>query len=187
MTSPRFERFLKPKEKRGGQPPKEKEENTEEDPKSLYEILKQTGKSRWLAQNHPLLLANFNLFNKTLHPNRPLANGIATVCLKGTTFEDKRTLGISLAERLHNHQDTGEIELVPDPTNPHDPNALGAYDTAGNLLGYIPKAQGLNKCYIDAIAKNQLCGAYIADTKISDFKGNKTAILTIATGWKTQQ
>jgi hypothetical protein len=182
MTS-RIERFLKPK---GTKPtPKTEDDTSDNPPYSLHEIFQKGGKQSWLTQNHPLLLANFNLINKTLHPERPLAKGVATISLKGTTFPDKRELAIELAERIQTLKSLGEILLEPEPENPYDANALAAIDAeTKQRVGYIPKAKELNKAYIEAIEKNQFCGAYIVTTKINTFQGNPSAILTVATGWR---
>ena len=181
MTTTRLERFLKPK---GHKPAPSEESFPENEPIGLYEILRRTGKQSWLNQNHPMLLANFNLFNLEKYPNKGLAKGVATICLKGTTFDDKRENCIDLAQRLENQTDTGEITLIPEPNNIHDPHALAAQDSLGRIVGYIPKAKSLNKIYSDAMDEGKLCGAYIASAKISEFQGKPAAILTLATGWK---
>jgi len=182
----RLERFLKPK---GSNPPTTQVEPSEhkeplEAPKSLHEIFRAYGKASWLTQNNPALRSSFNIFNKSLHPDRPLAKGVTTICLKGTTFEDKRENCLALTTALTNLKANGEIQLVHEPSNPYDPNALAAVDEHNKIVGYIPKAKELNKTYLDAIQASRFCGAYIVDAKISNFQGKETAILNLAIGWK---
>jgi len=180
--TPRMQRFLKPKTARTEK--SDEAHSPEKAPKSLHEIFEKMGKTTWLQQNHPMLLAHFNLINTTLNPEKPLAKGVACVALKGTTFPDKRPLCLEIAKKLKNLESAGEILLLPEPNNPHDQYALAAVDKeTGDKIGYIPKAKELNKTYIEAIEKNRLCGAHIVSSKINDFQGSPSAILTLCTGW----
>jgi hypothetical protein len=180
-----MQRFLKPPGLKKQNTPEESDTKSEATPKSLHEIFQKNGKTRWLQQNNPILLAHFNLINKTLHPERPLAKGVANIALKGTTFPDKRELCLQLAERLKHLESNGEVALVPEPENPYDPYALAVIEKeTGDRIGYIPKAKELNKTYQAAMKENRLCGAYILTSKINNFQGSPSAILTLATGWQ---
>lgn len=183
--TPRMQRFLKPTGIKKPTPTEQLPSEPEAPPKSLHEIFQKSGKASWLNQGNPILLAHFNMINKTLYPECPLAKGVASIALKGTTFPDKRQLCLELAERLQSLKTSGEMLLLPEPNNPHDPQALAVIEKeTGDKVGYIPKAKELNKTYQAAMKENRLCGAYIVSSKINNFQGSPSAILTLATGWQ---
>jgi len=154
-------------------------------PQNLYQIFLEIGKLSWITKCPPSLTAQFNLVNKTLHPNRNIAKGVACIALKGTTFPDKRPLCLNLAEKLRNNDPNDECDLVPEPENAFDPFALAVlHKQTQEKIGYIPKAKDLNKTYIEAIKLDKFCGAYILHTKVGDFQGSPSAIMTLITGWK---
>lgn len=159
----------------------------EGEPRSFYEIYRSCGNDKWLQQDQPAAKANFNVFNLTTHPERERASGLAVIVVKGTSFPDKREACVQEAAALAAGESTGEVELRPEPENIYDPDALGVYSIhSGKHLGYIPKAAGANKHYVGAIAAGRLTGAYLIEAKQSKFKGEPSALLFVATGWKTQ-
>ena len=160
----------------------------EAEPKSFYQIQRTCGNDKWLKQNHPPARASFNVFNTSLHPDRPLADGLAVVPIKGTSFPDKRLGCLAVAEALISGSSTGEVLLMPEPENTFDPNAVAVVDKATMThLGYIPKAAGANETYAAAMAAGRLCGAYIIEAKLSNLKGEPNAMLLVATGWKKHE
>lgn len=198
--NPRFERFIKTSKRKRDidddelplfgesqkkeSPPVIQETEEDEEPTSLFRIYRQNGNESWLKQDNPAARGSFNLFNRTLHPDRPIARGVAVLAAKGTTFPDKRDSCLRAARNLMANEATGEIDLVPEPENPHDPHALAIIEKeTGRMLGYVPKASGVNKTYIDAINLGKFCGGYIIEAKESTFKGDPSALIFIATGW----
>lgn len=160
----------------------------EEEPKSFYQIQRACGNEKWLKQNHPAARASFNVFNTALHPDRPLANGLAVVPIKGTSFPDKREACLAVARALASGESTGEVLLMPEPENTFDPHAVAVVDkTTKKHLGYVPKAAGANEAYAAAIESGRLCGAYIIEARQSTLKGEPNAMLLLATGWKDQE
>jgi len=156
----------------------------EEDPKSLFEIFRSQGDKKWLGQDYPATRGAFNLINKSLHPEKPLAEGVAVLAAKGTSFEDKRIACLETLRSIRAGTNTGEVKLVPEPNNPHDPNAVGIFDAQTNRqLGFIPKAKEVNQVYAQSINEGKLVGAYIIDGKETYLKGEENALLIIATGW----
>lgn len=157
----------------------------EGEPASFYQIQRTCGNSKWLKQNHPAARASFNVFNTVLHPERTLATGLAVVPIKGTSFPDKRDACLAIAKALAAGTSTGEVNLVPEPENTFDPDALAVVDASnGAHLGYIPKAAGANATYVAAMKADRLCGGYIIEARQSTFKGEPSAMLLVATGWK---
>lgn len=140
----------------------------------------------WLSNpNHPKAKQKFNLFNVHLHGERDLADGVAILAAKGTTFDDKRENCIAVAQEIADGKNTGEILLKPEPENPYDPNAVAIYDAKENrMLGYIPRANDINLSYAYAIEIGKFMGGYIVHTKTGKSKGNTSTLLLIATGWK---
>lgn len=189
---PRYERFIKKTPEKGkkerGQPAPETGQlwdDPQGEPASLYQIQRTCGNAKWLEQNHPAARASFNVFNRALHPERPLATGLAVIPVKGTSFPDKRLACVAAAEALISGDGSGEVDLVPEPDNPADPGALSVIETAtGKKLGYVPRASGANQTYAAAITAGRLCGAYIIEAKRTTFKGEPNAMLLLATGWK---
>lgn len=197
---PRYEKFIKKAEKKPskktmgdslpGMEPAEfvykPEENTglTGEPKSFYQIQRECGNASWLKQNHPAARASFNVFNLELHPDRPMATGLAVVTVKGTSFPDKRDAVLAVAKALAAGTSTGEVELVPEPNNAFDPDALAIIDLATKAhIGYVPKAAGANRTYRLATEAGRLCGAYLIEAKQTTYKGEPSAILMLATGW----
>jgi hypothetical protein len=160
--------------------------SVEEEPSTLHAIFRKYGKEAWLKGDHPALRAQFNLINSTLHPDRPAARGVAVLVLKGTSFEDKRQSCLDVASELdlEEKDQTGEIELVPEPENPFDPYAVLVKDTLkSRAIGYIPKAAEVNKTYAEALADNKFCGGYILETRRSMLKEQRNAMIFVVTGW----
>jgi hypothetical protein len=154
------------------------------EPKSLYEMFKSEGDFKWLQSDCPATKAAFNLINKSLHPERPLARGVAVLAIKGSSFDDKRTNCLTTLSNIQARESSGEIELVPEPTNPFDSNALAIYNKESNqMLGYVPKTQEINACYTKSLQEGKFCGGYIIDGKKGMLKGEENAMLLIATGW----
>jgi len=196
--NPKFERFVKkteprkrdinahddlfPEAKAPAKPAPEPEpwENTT----SLFQTFRTSGNQSWLGQDYPAARASFNIINKTLHPDRPLARGIAVLAAKGTSFPDKRENCVRMAKNLLAGESTGEILLRAEPENPYDPNAVAILDAeTQTMIGYIPKAQEVNKTYAEALAGERFCGGYIIEAKRTQLKGEENAMILIATGW----
>jgi hypothetical protein len=157
----------------------------EEDPKSLFEVFRSQGNKKWLGQDFPAARAAFNLIHNKLHPEKPMAQGIAILAAKGTSFDDKRIACLETLRELKTGENSGEINLIPDPSNPHDPNAVAIFDVKTNRqLGFIPKAKDVNLTYAQSINDGKFVGGYIIDGKISYLKGEENAMLIIATGWQ---
>lgn len=139
-------------------------------------------------------LSLFNLFNKGTNPDAPLAKQLTLTVLKGTSFADKRDTCMNLIRSIRQGEHDGEIELVHspylddnDPTR-NDPWAMKAVPKGypeEKFLGYIPKAQGINKSFTQAMQAGMGCGAHIIAAKHTDFKNNDNQIITIVTGWKS--
>ena len=203
---PKYERFLKPKEPKSktkksgkdkdGEIPWEKDELWEgepsnpkqtpepSEPKNLFELFKAEATRDWFSQNHPAARAAFNVMNKTLHPERPMARGVAVLAAKGTSFEDKRENCLRVASTVEVGEGTGEILLKAEPDNPYDPNAVGIQCAqSGLMLGYIPKAEGVNATYATALKEGKFTGGYIVEIKHSKLKGQDNVMLLVATGW----
>ena len=155
-----------------------------QEPVSLYEMFTTEGDYKWLQPDCPATKAAFNLMNKSLHPDRPLAKGIAVLAVKGTSFDDKRLNALESLSQVKAKESSGEIELIPEPQNPFDSNAVAVYDLeTKKVLGYIPKAHDINACYSKALPEEKFCGGYIIEGKKSKLKGEDNAMILIATGW----
>lgn len=155
-----------------------------QEPVSLYEMFATEGDYKWLQPDCPATKAAFNLMNKSLHPDRPLAKGIAVLAVKGTSFDDKRLNALESLSQVKAKESSGEIELIPEPQNPFDSNAVAVYDLeTKKVLGYIPKAHDINACYSKALQEEKFCGGYIIEGKKSKLKGEDNAMILIATGW----
>lgn len=151
---------------------------------SMYAAYQDNGSKKWLEQDNPIARSTFNVINQSLHPDRPAARGVAVLAAKGTTFDDKRSHCLSITQRLRRGETSGEITLVPDPENPFDSNAVGIVEVeTGNLIGYIPKANEVNKTYAEALKEGKFCGGYVIEAKASRFKGEDSAVIFVATGW----
>jgi hypothetical protein len=162
--------------------PMETEAHTE--PKNLFELFRAESTREWFGQNHAGAKAAYNLMNKTLHPDRPLARGVAILAAKGTSFEDKRMNCLKVAANIEAGEGTGEILLRAEPNNAYDPNAVAIQCAqTGVMLGYIPKAEGVNTTYASALKDEKFTGGYIVEIKHSKLKGEDNVMLLIATGW----
>jgi hypothetical protein len=156
----------------------------EEEPKSLFEVFRSQGNKKWLGQDYPAARAAFNLINNSIHPEKPMAEGIAVLAIKGTSFEGKREACLEMYRAVRQGKNSGEVNLIPDPSNPHDPNAVGVFDAkTGKQLGFIPKAKDVNQCYGQSIRDGKFIGGYILDGKETYLKNQENALLIIATGW----
>jgi hypothetical protein len=123
-------------------------------------------------------LKEFNEFHIELHPDGKEAKQITTIAAKGTSFDDKKQNCIDFCNEIADGETWGEVVLVPEPSNQYDPNALRIQCAeSGKMLGYVQKADGVNKLYIDNLEK--LVGAYVVKSK----KGQRSCMLIVACGW----
>lgn len=160
------------------------EKSKEIEPRSLHEMFKSEGDYAWLKPDSLAAKGAFNLINKTLHPDRTLARGVAIIPIKGSSFEDKRINCLNFLSEIRAGESTGEILLKPEPTNPFDPNAVAVYDIKNDkMLGYIPKAHEINASYAKSLNDEKFCGGYVIEGKNSMLKGEENAMILIATGW----
>jgi hypothetical protein len=187
--NPKYERFLKKKEAKENTEPKPKGQgqsaHTQQETLSLALEFEDRGSQEWLEQNNPAARATFNVINRTKHPERAHAAGLAIVPAKGTSFEDKRENAVTEAKNVRAGEWDGEVELIPEENNPYDPNAILIRSLAsGKPLGYIPKANAINATYKKAMKEGRLTGAWIIHAKTSRRNSVEGALLMIATGWK---
>jgi hypothetical protein len=160
------------------------ESSSEEHPKNLIGMFREAKNKSWLEQDQPEAKAAFNIINKTLHPERPTARGIAIVPVKGTSFPETREVCNTFASTALAGEIEGEILLEHDKNNAYDEYALSVIDAStGKRLGFIPKANDVNKTYIQAIEQGKFCGGYLIETKSSHRDGERGSLLMIATGW----
>lgn len=93
----------------------------------------------------------FDFFKKKQTEEVQDANLLSTK-VKVTTYStnDDGELNFSVAgtkfrtldeiERIKELQYAEELKLIPEPTNPYDPNAIAIYTKDDSLVGYVPKA-----------------------------------------------
>jgi hypothetical protein len=154
------------------------------EPKNLYQMFKAEGDYNWLKPDSLAAKGSFNLINKGLHPERYLAQGVAVLPIKGSSFGDNRVNCLKFLSEVRAGENNGEIYLKPEPQNQFDPNAVAIYDMKNDkMLGYVPKAQEINACYAKSLSEGKFCGGYIIDGKNSMLKEEENAMILIATGW----
>ena len=167
------------------QPSPNEDSNVTGEHESLVSIFHKTGDDNWLEQNHPKARAAFNLLNLALNEEAEMADALAICTVKGTSFPDKREACLEETFAIKAGESTGEMMLVPDPTNPYDQFALQVVSKySGKQVGFIPKAAGANETYIAAMEAGRLTGAFLIEAKKTQFQGKGNAVLILATGWK---
>lgn len=138
----------------------------------------------------------FNIINSITNPDGKLAKRLTLTVLKGTSFPDKRETCMEVVQRIRQGEHNGKILLVPCPYEDiHDPSRSDPWALKAvadgypeeKFLGYIPKAQGLNHVFSQAIESNMFCGCHIIGAKHTDFKNEDNQILTVVCGWLNPQ
>ena len=154
-----------------------------ESPFRLYDLVKRNPELFWKLYNaraYDDLLIQLAYESHLPESKRGKTNYLESIHLTGTTFEPAKTNCLNFWHRVQDGLDNGLVDLVPQPDNPVDPNAIAVHNASEQKrIGWIPAKEGINK----TVGRNLALGTFVGAHLLRAEQGKLGLTIQIAIGW----